>query len=139
MDYKNIVVKLFEVDNTDTNRRQKVFNFVDNFFQSSKVYQNILSQLLKSNKNNDFVSVNLIPKLMLIICQCLPLIDGKIENADKKYFIFSVLTKFVLDNDADFFSEFNVETFVCLYDSSYDLLEVMPEKIKFMKNTCCKK
>jgi hypothetical protein len=135
----NIVTHLFESDGYDTVRRQPILSKINNFI-NSKTYIDIVSIAIKNKNNNDVITVSSIPLLIQIILNCIAFIDlGKtLSKNDLKYFIYGVLVKFILDEDASFFQEgLSQDGFQTLYSGIYSILEISPSILDISKSFCC--
>lgn len=136
-DLQNVVMRLFEADSYDETRRKPILDAVQNFL-SSGTYTNIVSIAIKNQKGSDVISIGSIPLIINIIASSLSMVDlGKrLVDKDVKYFVYGVLYSFIVNEDPDFFSEFQLETFQNMYDNIFDILLLSPQIVKIAKISC---
>ena len=135
-DLQNVVIRLFEADCYDTTRRQPILNTISSFLNSA-IYTNIVSIAIK-NQKGDVISVGSVPLIVNIIVSSLSMIDlsKTLNTNDTKYFVYGVLYSFIISEDLDFFTEFQLDTFQNLYDNIYDVLLLSPQLIQIAKVSC---
>lgn len=136
-DVKNEIIHMMEKNNYDENRRQVIFTTLQAFL-NSKYNTDVISIAIRNQKNDNVISISKIPNLISIIVLCLKSVDftKSLKTQDMKYFIYGVLYSFILNEDVNFFSDVNIETFESLYEGIYDILMIVPSVVEVGSNMC---
>ena len=143
---RNEINELMNIDHCDIVKRNDVFIIIQKVLNQPSYFQSLKSNfdiVLKDKK----IDTNDIPMLIMIMIDLNTMLSGLLGlsnsvSLDKiKYIFYAMLFVYISQYQPAFFSTINQSSFRGLYNTLWDLIEVVPDTLKIAKqkiSSCCK-